>query len=90
MLSSILLANSLCFIHTTLSKEYAYTKVFSLPSEGAADILNILIIGRNKPIGAQPRHMAGFTENYLDQGHLINGQRSEGLLPIGSSSILTY
>ena len=58
-------------IYTTLSKEYAYTKVFSLPSEGVADRLNLIIIGRNQPIGAQIRHMAGFTENYIGQGHII-------------------
>jgi spermidine synthase len=58
-------------IHTTLSEEYAYTKSFSLPSEGITDMQNIIIIGRNKPIGAQARNMAGFTEIELGQGHII-------------------
>jgi spermidine synthase len=58
-------------IHTTLSKEYAYTKTFSLRSEGARDIQNMIIMGRNKPIGFQTRHMAGFTEIELGQGHII-------------------
>jgi spermidine synthase len=58
-------------IHTTLSEEYAYIKSFALPSEGAADILNIIIMGRNKPIGFQARHMAGFTEIELGQGYII-------------------
>ncbi|NEW09098.1 spermidine synthase [Paenibacillus sp. SYP-B3998] len=58
-------------IHTTLSEEYAFTKSFSLQSEGAADIKNIMIIGSNKPIGFQLRNMAGFTEIDLGQGHLI-------------------
>lgn len=58
-------------IHTTLSEEYAYTKSFSLPSEGVTDIQNIIIIGRNKPIVFQTRNMAGFTEIELEQGHII-------------------
>lgn len=58
-------------IYTTVSKEYAYTKSFVLPSEGVNDILNIIIIGRNKPIGFQARHMAGFIETGLGQGHII-------------------
>ncbi|MDF2963698.1 MAG: spermidine synthase [Paenibacillus sp.] len=58
-------------IHTTLSEEYAYTKSFFLPSEGAGDIRNIIIIGRNKPIGFQARNMAGFREIRLGKGHII-------------------
>lgn len=58
-------------IHTTLCEEYAYTKTFSLPSESAADKQNIIIIGRNKPIGFQVRNLAGFTEIELGQGHII-------------------
>jgi spermidine synthase len=58
-------------IHTTLSEEYAYTKSFCLPSEGVSDILNIIIIGRNKPIRFQARHMAGFTEIERVHGHII-------------------
>jgi spermidine synthase len=58
-------------IHTTLREEYAYTKSFFLPSEGVTDIQNFIIIGRNKPIGAQDRLMAGFTETELGQGHII-------------------
>lgn len=58
-------------IHTTLSEEFAYIKAFSLPSDGIADIQNIILIGRNKPIGFQARHLAGFTEIELGQGHII-------------------
>jgi len=58
-------------IHTTLSAVFAYTKVFALPSTGIADVLNIIIIGSNKPITAQTRHMAGFVEIPLRLGHLI-------------------
>jgi spermidine synthase len=58
-------------IQKTLSQAYAYTKSFSLPSAGVSDIQNIIIIGRNKPIVFQLRHMAGFTEIELGQGHII-------------------
>jgi spermidine synthase len=59
-------------IHTTLGEEYAYIKSFSLPSEGPAPgIQNIIIIGRNIPIRFQARHMAGFKEIQLGQGHII-------------------
>jgi spermidine synthase len=58
-------------IHTTLREEFAYTKSFSLVSEGVTDIQNIIIIGRNKPIGFQLRNMASFTEIELGQGHII-------------------
>jgi spermidine synthase len=58
-------------IYTTLSEEYAYTKAFSLPSEGITDIKNIIIIGRNKPIRFRTRHMAGFIEIELGLGHII-------------------
>jgi spermidine synthase len=58
-------------IHTTLSEEYAFTKSFFLPSGDIRGLKNIVIIGRNHPIGFQARHMAGFTELELGQGHLI-------------------
>lgn len=63
-------------IHTTLSEQFAYTKSFCLPSEGAADMKNIIIIGRNQPIGFQQRNMAGFTEIELGQGHIIKDRDS--------------
>jgi spermidine synthase len=58
-------------IHTTLAEEFMYIKSFSLPSEGAADIQNIIIIGGFKPIRFQARHIAGFNEIQLGQGFLI-------------------
>jgi spermidine synthase len=58
-------------IHKTLRGEYAYTKSFFLPSEGVTDIQNFIIIGRNRPIVAQNRLMAGFSEIELGQGHII-------------------
>ncbi|MBD0383681.1 spermidine synthase [Paenibacillus sedimenti] len=58
-------------IHTTLREEFAYTQSFALRSEGNADIQNIIIVGRNKPIGFQLRNMAGFTEIEPGQGHII-------------------
>jgi spermidine synthase len=58
-------------IHTTLRESYAYTKVFSPPSKNASDNHNFIIMGRNKPIRFQVRHMAGFTEIQLRQGYII-------------------
>jgi len=63
-------------IRTTLYEEFAYIKAFSLRSEGIADIQNIILVGRNKPIGFQARQMAGFTEIELGQGYII---RDRGL-----------
>lgn len=58
-------------IYTTLSAEFSYIKSFALPSEGAGDIRNIIIIGGNQPIRFQARHMAGLGEIQLGQGYLI-------------------
>jgi spermidine synthase len=58
-------------IHATLSEEYAYTKAFSLPSDGVTDIKNIILIGRNKPVVYQLRNMAGFKEIKLGTGHIM-------------------
>jgi spermidine synthase len=58
-------------IHTTLRQTYAYSKVFSLPGEDAADMRNIIVIGSNKTIDFQARRMAGFLEVELEQGHRI-------------------
>jgi spermidine synthase len=58
-------------IHATLSEEYAYTQSFSLPTEGATDIQNLILIARNKPITFQLRRMAGFREIELGKGHMI-------------------
>lgn len=58
-------------IYTTLTEEYAYIKAFSLPSEGAADIQNIIMVGGSSPVRFQARHLAGFKEIQLGQGYLI-------------------
>ncbi|MEK4062585.1 fused MFS/spermidine synthase [Paenibacillus sp. FSL H3-0321] len=58
-------------IHTTLAGEFANIKAFALPSEGTADIRNIIIMGSGKPIRYQARQMAGFVEVTLGQGHVI-------------------
>ncbi|WP_438496763.1 spermidine synthase [Paenibacillus sp. IHBB 3054] len=58
-------------IHTTLAEEFANIKAFALPSEGTADIRNIIIMGSGKPIRYQARQMAGFVEVTLGQGHVI-------------------
>jgi spermidine synthase len=60
-------------IHTTLGETCAYTRAFFLPVAGASvdDSGNIIIVGSNRPIEAQPRHMAGFSELEIRQGHMI-------------------
>lgn len=58
-------------IHSTLSEEYDYTKAFTLPGVDVTDIQNIIILGSHKPIGYQARHMAGFLEIFLEEGHII-------------------
>lgn len=58
-------------IHTTLRQEYAYTHTFLLPSGNSSDIKNMIMIGRNLPLQFQGRHMSGFKEIELSQGHVI-------------------
>lgn len=58
-------------IHSTLSEEYSYTKVFALPAEELSDTQNIIMMGSHQPIGYQARNMAGFYEIVLDEGHII-------------------
>ncbi|MNH82770.1 spermidine synthase [compost metagenome] len=58
-------------IHTTLRQEYAYTHTFLLPSGNSRDIKNMIMIGRNLPLQFQGRHMSGFKEIELSQGHVI-------------------
>ncbi|NHN30488.1 spermidine synthase [Paenibacillus agricola] len=58
-------------IHTTLREIYAFSKAFMLPSESAADIRNIIVMGSHTPIQWQAREMAGFYEIELGQGHII-------------------
>lgn len=58
-------------IHTTLSEHFPYTEAFALPSEGSADIRNIIMVGSSRPVRYQSRHMAGFVRITLGQGHVI-------------------
>jgi spermidine synthase len=58
-------------IHTTLGGIFGYTKVFALPSESASDVLNIVMIGCNRPVGYLARKMAGFTEIHPGPGYVI-------------------
>ncbi|MNP81696.1 hypothetical protein D3C76_1801320 [compost metagenome] len=58
-------------IHTTVGEYFEYTKAFAIPSEGTADIRNIIIMGSAQPIRYQARQMAGFVEITLGQGHVI-------------------
>ncbi|SDC01087.1 spermidine synthase [Paenibacillus sp. UNCCL117] len=61
----------ICAIHATLDGVYAYTGAFVLPSEGAGDIRNMLLMGSAKPIRHQARSMAGFREIELQPGHVL-------------------
>nr|WP_310502287.1 fused MFS/spermidine synthase [Paenibacillus qinlingensis] len=58
-------------IHTTLSEVFNHVKAFALPSEGRRDLLNIILMGQNKPITSHMRHMAGFVETELGYGHIL-------------------
>lgn len=58
-------------IHTTLREVYPYTRSFALPAEGAADLRNIILVGSNRPIPCQSRHMAGFREITPGPGYVI-------------------
>lgn len=58
-------------IYSTLAEVFEYIKAFALPSEGASDIRNIIMIGGSHPIRYQARHLAGFQEIQLGQGYLI-------------------
>ncbi|KZE72475.1 spermidine synthase [Paenibacillus jamilae] len=58
-------------IHTTLREEFTYVTAFSLPSEGIADIQNIIMIGRDTPIRFQTRQMADFHQITLEEGHIL-------------------
>ncbi|WP_274468959.1 MULTISPECIES: spermidine synthase [unclassified Paenibacillus] len=63
-------------IYTTLGEEFAYLKAFALPSGGTSDIQNMILVGRNRPIGFQARQMAGFTEIEPGQGYVIRDRGS--------------
>ncbi|GAA3411349.1 spermidine synthase [Paenibacillus hodogayensis] len=58
-------------IHATLGEQFAYTKSFTIPSRGRTDVLNVIMVGRNRPIGYQARHMAGFAEFDPGPGRII-------------------
>jgi spermidine synthase len=58
-------------IHTTLCEVFPYVKAFSLPSGGRRDLQNIILMGQNKPIISQQRHLAGFVEIELGYGYIL-------------------
>ncbi|RXZ82804.1 spermidine synthase [Paenibacillaceae bacterium] len=58
-------------VHATLGEVFSYRKSFMLPAEQAHDVKSILLAGSKKPIAFQTRHMAGFIEIHLGQGHII-------------------
>ncbi|MGG4143389.1 fused MFS/spermidine synthase [Paenibacillus algorifonticola] len=58
-------------IQTTLGEVFAYTKAFILPTDGSADLQNIILMGSDRPVAFQARHMAGFVELEPVQGYII-------------------
>ncbi|MDT9724059.1 spermidine synthase [Xylanibacillus composti] len=60
-----------CAAHTTLREVYAYVQAFALPIKGAAGLLNIVMMGRSKPIRFQLSEMTGFREIHLPPGELL-------------------
>ncbi|MNR07127.1 spermidine synthase [compost metagenome] len=58
-------------IHTTLSEVFTNVKAYKLPSEGRRDLQNFILMGQNKAITANLRHMAGFAEIVPDYGHIL-------------------
>jgi len=56
---------------TTLQQEFPYTRAFRLPSPGAADLRNFVLIGRTSPIRCQLRAMAGFVDVKLAPGRIV-------------------
>jgi len=60
-----------CAICTTLGTQFAFTRAFALPRQGAADISNIILMGSPRPIVFQKRRMAGFAELSLQEGYVL-------------------
>ena len=60
-----------CAIHTTLGTQFAFTRAFALPRQGAADVRNVILMGSARPIVCQERRMAGFAELALPPGYVI-------------------
>ncbi|RUT35640.1 spermidine synthase [Paenibacillus zeisoli] len=58
-------------VHSTLRQVYAYTLAFLLPFDNSSDLKNMILLGRNLPTKYQSRHMSGFKEIELSEGHII-------------------
>ncbi|MDT0122028.1 fused MFS/spermidine synthase [Paenibacillus sp. RRE4] len=59
-------------IYTTLGIEFPYVRAFALPAE-PNDVQNRILMGSLRPIDVQVRYMAGFVEQNLEEGYIIEG-----------------
>ncbi|MGO4529254.1 spermidine synthase [Paenibacillus sp. 2TAF8] len=59
-------------LYTTLGTEFPYTRAFALPAEPNV-IQNRILMGSHRPIDVQMRYMAGFVEQNLKAGYIIEG-----------------
>lgn len=59
-------------IYTTLGTQFTYTRAFALPAE-PNDVQNRILIGSHRPIDAHIKQMAGFVEQCLEEGYIIEG-----------------
>lgn len=58
-------------IHTTLCELFVYTRSFALPVETEDEQQNRILVASNQPITFQAKHMAGFVEQELGEGYVI-------------------
>lgn len=59
-------------IYTTLGTQFNYTRAFALPTE-PNEVQNRILIGSHRPIDVHIKQMAGFVEQRLEEGHIIEG-----------------
>ncbi|KAA8784384.1 spermidine synthase [Paenibacillus amylolyticus] len=59
-------------IYTTLAIEFPYVRAFALPAE-TNDVQNRILMGSLRPIDVRMRYMAGFVEQNLEEGYIIEG-----------------
>ncbi|MNW30592.1 spermidine synthase [compost metagenome] len=65
-------------VHSTLELHYLYTRTFILQPEHVREHTNIIMVGRQRPIAYQARHMAGFQYFLPPQGHIIQDDTQQG------------
>ncbi len=58
-------------IHTTLCELFDYTRSFALPVETEDEQQNRILVASDQPIAFQTKHMAGFVEQELGEGYVI-------------------